>query len=177
MAKIEPIIPFILSWEGGFSNNVYDAGGATYRGVTLNTFTYYCELKNLPVPTVEDLKKIDMEVFTDIFRVLFWDRLSADKISDQSVANILVDWLWCSGIYAVKETQQILRVKADGIMGEITLSAINNYEPKHLFEQIKSSRIAFLNRIVERNYTQKIFLRGWLRRVESLSYDKILLNE
>lgn len=177
MAQIEPIIPFILSWEGGFSNNSNDLGGATFKGVTLKTYTYYCKLKKLPTPSVEDLKMINTEVFTDILRTLFWNKALADEINSQAVANIITDWLWCSGIYAIKETQQTLGVTADGIMGGHTIAAINNSDSKELFEQIKSRRIAFLNRIVERNHTQNIFLKGWLRRVNSITYENISLNE
>jgi hypothetical protein len=29
---------------------------------------------------------------------LYWDKWKADQIKSQSVANILVDWVWASGI-------------------------------------------------------------------------------
>lgn len=31
-------MPFILRWEGGFSDHPADRGGATNKGVTLSTF-------------------------------------------------------------------------------------------------------------------------------------------
>ena len=31
-------MPFIIRWEGGFSNNPLDKGGPTMKGVTLKTY-------------------------------------------------------------------------------------------------------------------------------------------
>jgi len=31
----------------------------------------------------------------------FWDKWKADLIKDQSIANILVDWVWGSGKYGI----------------------------------------------------------------------------
>lgn len=38
MAKVEILLPFILKWEGGFVNDPADAGGATNKGVTIDTW-------------------------------------------------------------------------------------------------------------------------------------------
>ena len=41
MARAELLMPFILRWEGGFSDHPADRGGATNRGVTLATFRHF----------------------------------------------------------------------------------------------------------------------------------------
>lgn len=38
MADIKVLVPFILSWEGGFVNDPDDKGGATNKGVTIATW-------------------------------------------------------------------------------------------------------------------------------------------
>ena len=38
MAKVDILLPFILSFEGGFSNHPADKGGATNKGVTIATW-------------------------------------------------------------------------------------------------------------------------------------------
>ena len=55
MANYKQIIPFILSWEGGFCNRKNDRGGATNKGVTINTWRGYCAKKGKPA-TIETLK-------------------------------------------------------------------------------------------------------------------------
>ena len=54
MANHKILAPFILSHEGGFSNNPKDPGGATMRGVTLATSRSVYGSKK----TVADLKRI-----------------------------------------------------------------------------------------------------------------------
>mgnify|MGYP002949897228 CR=1 FL=1 len=49
MARIEILSPFILSWEGGFTNHPADKGGATNKGVTIATWKA-CLLYTSPSP-------------------------------------------------------------------------------------------------------------------------------
>ena len=98
MAHFEPLAQFILSFEGGFVNDPKDRGGATYRGVTIGTWRSQGYDKNGDgVIDVKDLRLITAEDATRIMRRNYWNRYRADSINDQSVANILVDWLWLSG--------------------------------------------------------------------------------
>ena len=108
MADVRQLAPFILKWEGGFVNDPDDLGGATNMGVTIGTYTEYCKKKGRPTPMVEDLKDLSNEEWTDILKSLYWDRWKADQIQNQSIANILVDWVWASGIYGIKKPQAVL---------------------------------------------------------------------
>ena len=115
MADINVLVPLILKWEGGFVNDPDDLGGATNMGVTLATYRQYRKSRNLPAPTVDDLKNLSREEWTDILKTYYWDRWQADRIRDQSVANILVDWVWASGAYGIRIPQQILDVSNHSI--------------------------------------------------------------
>lgn len=170
MAKIEPLIPFIKHFEGGFINDPSDRGGATMQGITIKTYTLYCKMKNKPKPTVATLRRITNEEWTDILKTLFWDKWRADEIKSQPVANMLVDWLWNSGKWGIIIPQRILGVTADGIVGTRTISAINNADSVKLFDGLKQARLNFIQSIVRNNPTQKRFLNGWKRRVESITY-------
>lgn len=91
MADVRKLAPFILKWEGGFVNDPADLGGATNMGVTIGTYKEYCKKKGKPEPTVEDLKNLSCEEWTDILKAFYWNRWKADQIHNQSIANILVD--------------------------------------------------------------------------------------
>ena len=98
MAKVEILAPYIKKWEGGFANDPADRGGATNKGVTIATFEAYCKAKSLPRPNVERLKGMTDGEWLDILKTMFWDKWQADKIKSQKLANILVDWVWGSGV-------------------------------------------------------------------------------
>lgn len=180
MANVSVLAPFILSWEGEYSDHPKDKGGATNMGVTLSTLRAVGYDKNGDGKTDEiDLKQLTSRDVTEAFlKPYFWDKCQADKIKSQSVANILVDWAWASGGNAVKGVQKLLKVTADGIVGEQTLSAINNAgNARLLFASIKRARAAFLKRIVEKHPEQEVFLKGWMCRLNAINYGSLTLNK
>lgn len=171
MASVEKLAPFILKWEGGFVNDPDDLGGATNKGVTLSTYMQYCRKKGYPVPTVERLKNLSEQEWTEILKTMYWDRWKADQIVDQSVANILVDWVWASGTHGIKRPQRILGVIVDGIVGNLTLAAVNARDAKELFFAIKSDRIKFIDEICKARPANEKFRRGWLNRINGLNFE------
>lgn len=170
MADVTKLAPFILRWEGGFVDDPDDLGGATNRGVTIGTYATYCKKKGYPAPTVERLKNLSDKDWTEILKTLYWDRWKADNIKSQSVANILVDWVWASGTNGIKIPQQILGVTVDGIVGVKTLAALNARNPKELFEEIKEARVQFIDGICRKRPANNKFKKGWLNRINNLQY-------
>lgn len=152
MADINKLIPKILKHEGGYSNHPNDNGGCTMKGITIGVFRrYYGNDK-----TCEDLKKITDEQWLKIFKTGYWDKINADNIQNQSIANLCVDMAWGSGpITAAKKIQRVLGVTADGIIGKISLAAINNANQKELFDKLKEMRRIWFNNIVSANPSQK----------------------
>ena len=171
MADVNKLVPHIVKWEGGWSDHKNDLGGKTNKGITYQTYKFYYRRKGLPEPSVEQLKNISHTEFTDILKTLYWDVCKADYIVNQSVANAIVDWGWNSGnVTAIKEVQKILGVKADGIVGNITLSAINSRSPLPLFGAIKQARLDYIDEICEARKENLDFKDGWLNRIESLTF-------
>jgi lysozyme family protein len=173
MANINKLIPFILKWEGGYVNDPNDLGGATNMGVTLKTWQNVGYDKTGDgVIDEEDLKQIFVQDVIDcVLKPHYWDRWQADKIWNQSVANLLVDWLWASGTTAVKTVQKVLNLTSDGIVGEKTLAAINNYPNQlELFDKIKTERIAYIERICQSRPANKRYKKGWLNRLNDIKF-------
>ena len=101
-------------------------------------------------------------------RYFYWNRWRADEIESQAVAEIVVDWLWCSGKWGIIIPQRILGVSPDGYVGPVTMSAINQADPAILHQQIFEQRLQFIKQIVENDPTQSRFIKGWIRRVNQL---------
>lgn len=182
MAKSELAMPHILKWEGGYSNHPKDKGGCTMKGITIATYKqYYGNTK-----TCSDLQKLTDQEWLNIFKKGYWDKCKGDYILNQSIANIIVDWAWNSGVKtAIKEIQRILNIKDDGIVGEITLSSLNKQNQSELFNKIYKARVNFYINICEKDSSQKVFLNGWMNRIndfifsenETPSENEIIENE
>lgn len=171
MAKVEKLVPFLKRWEGGFVHDSDDLGGATNMGVTMNTYIAYCRRKGYPVPTVTRLKNLSEKQWTEIVKTMYWDRFKGDAIESQSVANICVDWLWLSGAVAIKKVQELVGTKADGIVGDKTIAAINLRSALPLFGMIKEVRAMYIDEICRKRPANEKFRKGWMNRLNDLRYE------
>ena len=188
MADIERLVPHILKWEGGavkagasnrelfafaqkhgWSDKKSDRGGKTMCGVTLSTYTTYRKRKGLKKPTGDDLRNITYDEWLEILKTMFWDRWQADKIVNQSIANLLVDWVWGSGVWGIKYPQRVLSVKADGIVGPKTLAAVNLNEASAVFAALWKRRKQHFESCAKKP-GQSVNLEGWLNRLNDLKF-------
>lgn len=185
MARIEHIIPHILRWETstkrreketivnliqraidkGVTRLSGDGGGYTCAGVTLSTYRTFINAS----ATYQELGGMTPAEWEKVLRNGFWSRWQADYLPDQSVANMLVDWVWHSGVYGIKLPQKVLGVEIDGIVGQKTMTAIFNSNQQQLFTDLKHERLAYIDRLCQHE-TNKKFKNGWINRVESLTY-------
>lgn len=165
MADYRKLKPHIFKWEGGYSNHPNDAGGCTMKGVTIGTYRQYYGSKK----TCEDLKKITDEQWDNIFIKGYWDKCKANEIHSQSIANLIVDWTYNSGLNGIKQTQKVLGVTPDGVIGPMTLSAINSYpDQKALFTRLWNARDSYYKSIAKG--ANAVFLKGWQRRLDDIKW-------
>lgn len=179
MANVYKLAPFILKWEGGFVNDPADLGGATNMGVTIGTWKSCGYDKDGDGDIdVDDLHLLTREdVVKRVLKPHYWDRWKADRIKSQSVANLVVDWVWASGKNGITGVQRILGVSVDGIVGEKTLAAMNGRNARELFADIKRARISFIEGIIKRDPSQMVFKKGWLSRLNCINYGSLTLNK
>ena len=172
MADVNKLAPYILKWEGGFVDHKADKGGATNMGVTIGTWRQngYDKDGDGDIDVI-DLKLLTkQDVINRILKPHYWDRWKADQIVSQPIANILVDWVWGSGKWGIIIPQRLLGVESDGVVGQQTITAVNKQNPADLFARIKTARLTFLNDIVKNNPSQRVFLKGWINRLNDLKF-------
>ena len=122
---------------------------------------------------VDDLHLLTREdVVKRVLKPHYWDRWKADDIKSQSVANILVDWVWASGAHGIKIPQRLLGVTVDGIVGPKTIAAVNARNPRELFDQIKIARFDFIEDICKKRPANNKFKRGWMNRINDLRFEE-----
>lgn len=174
MANVYKLAPWILKWEGGFVNDPADLGGATNMGVTIGTWKSCGYDKDGDGDIdVDDLHLLTREdVVKRVLKPHYWDRWKADLITSQSVANILVDWVWASGAHGIKIPQRLLGVTVDGIVGPKTLAAVNAGNPRELFDMIKIARFDFIEDICRSRPANNKFKRGWMNRINDLRFEE-----
>lgn len=155
----KPSLAIILKEEGGNDDDPRDPGGRTSRGIIQrewNTFR-----KTHPDRPGDVWKASDEDVAL-IYRTQYWepycDRLPAGV--DLVFFNTCVN----SGRQqAVKELQRAVGVKADGMMGMLTLDAVNSTSDiPGLIRRMCDARRAFYRALK----TFPTFGKGWLARTD-----------
>lgn len=178
-ADINLLAPKILKWEGGYGNDPVDRGGPTNMGVTIGTATNYYKKgaksfdKNGDGQiTADDVKALTKEDFTYVLRQ-FWDYCRADEINNQSIAEIIVDWAWGSGLgTAMKKVSRVLGLNPSTKMTDEMLAKINGWQPQEdLFNKIWHARESHFNGIVSNNPSQRKFIKGWMNRLRSYTFN------
>jgi len=173
VANIKHCADIIFKWEGGFVNDLIDKGGATNMGVTLPTWHAVGYDKDGDGDIdIDDIRMLTKDDATIVLKKYYWDRWHADEIINQSIANILVDWVWCSGKWGIIIPQRILKVTDDGIVGKDTLSAVNTAHHLGLFSYIMQERGNFIMNIVRRDPSQRKYLNGWMNRLNDFKFEK-----
>lgn len=191
MANIEHFIPFLIKWEAGISkksnetneslfqrarktgwaDDPDDLGGQTMVGVTMATYEEYCRRKGYPKPTTGRLMDLSYNDWKSILKMLYWDRWNADEIRSQSIAEIVCDFVWASGVHGIKVPQDLVGVTPDGIVGPKTLAAVNSRNPRELFDQIKIARFDFIEDICRKRPANNKFKRGWMNRINDIKFE------
>ena len=157
MREFNDYLKVILRHEGGYVNNPSDPGGETKYGICKRQYPDL-DIKNL---TIEEASKI---YYTD-----YWLKLNLDGIDDEDLKLQMFDMGVNAGIKtAIKLLQHILEVIEDGIIGPITISKTNS---ENITDEYKNTRINYYNKLVENNPKLKVFIKGWISRVNSTKFE------
>ena len=193
MNNYKKLIPFIMLWEEGVKTSLYnklgwdsyfaeckkrgihldpnDSGGATICGITIGTYSSYLRKKGSEEKaTPESLVLIGADEWLDIYKTMFWDRCKGDLIESQAIADMIVDWCWTSGAYALKRVQRFVGASPDGVIGPKSVAAINakigeDYRP--FLSALTAERIVYYKGIAHNNPRNKKFLNGWINRANA----------
>ncbi len=167
--RFERALSHVLRFEGGLSNHPLDRGNRgghwTAYGVTQAAYNTYRTRHGLPQRSTRNMTK--HEVHT-LYYEDYWLASSADKLPAQ-VRLVHFDAAVNHGVHrANRLLQRALGVREDGILGPQTLQAIKSRSDQSIARNYLSIRKNFYNQIVDRTPAQKVFLKGWLARIEKL---------
>ena len=136
-------LSFSLKWEGGYSNDPVDPGGATYKGVIQRTYDAYRDSKKLPR---QDVRKLAQNELEDLYKTRYYDACGCDKLPEH-MEVVVLDTAINMGPGVAKDF----------------LAKSGNDMYKYL-----QLRIARYDDIIRRNPSQVKFKNGWNNRVTDL---------
>lgn len=159
------VLSFTLKWEGGWSNDVDDPGGATMKGIIQRTYDTYRKKAGKPTQSVRLIS--DEEVNT-IYEIMYFLPCHADKVTFPASLALFDAAVNCGVKTAVLMLQRAVKTDADGVWGPITQAAAQGMNPVELMKGICTERRAYYKRIIARNPKLAKFANGWENRVAAL---------
>lgn len=167
MARFDDCLAVILANEGGVSNNPIDTGGLTNMGVTQAVYDTYRAQQGLPPQPVTFVTGAEA---TAIYLKSYWTPARCPSLPvpvDLCVFDTAVN----SGAYrASRLLQQCVGVAQDGATGPKTLAAVAQIDPVTLAADYCNARAAFVQGIIAANPAQRIFLNGWINRINHIRH-------
>ena len=146
----------VLKSEGGYVNHPRDPGGATNLGITKRV---YEEWLGRPV-SIDEMKKLTVAHAAPIYQKNYWERVRGDELPD-GVDLLMFDFAVNAGVSrSVRTAQKVVGTTVDGVLGPMTMKAIQDCEPLDFIKEFTERKLAFYRRL--KHYDA--FGRGWERR-------------
>jgi lysozyme family protein len=172
MADFSKFLPMLLRNEGGWVENPSDPGGPTNKGITIDTFREFAPRLLGIEATLQNLRALTDEQAGKIYKIEYWDPIFGDDIQLQELANIVCDFHVNSGFHAIS-----ILIKTFNVVGgnhnpyrKLTpkmMDSLNHRDSAEVYMHYKAARIAYYRTLAQENPVTRVFLRGWLNRVNS----------
>lgn len=165
-------VEITLKNEGGLSIDKSDPGGITNYGVSLRFLQENgVDINGDGSINAKDILQLTEQDAISIYLDKFWNKFNLESIKNDELADKVFDLSVNMGGYqAIKMLQQAInfqlrfRIQTDGIIGKMTLNALNNVNIPALLTAYKALACNFYQNLVVKNYNLQKFLVGWLRR-------------
>lgn len=162
----DDIIEAAIIAEGGdrFTNDPNDRGGPTRWGITAATLG---EARGLGrVATEDEVKALTGAEARDIYRTRYIEAPGFKNVLDDRLRALLVDSAIQHGpATAVEFLQRALGVRDDGMLGGLTIAALEKAQPQYIYREVWAERARFYAGIVKRQPNQRKFSGGWFNRL------------
>ena len=155
MASFDLAIPKILAREGGdkVTDNPKDPGGLTKFGISQKSY-----------PKM-NIRALTETMAKQLYRADFWTTIRGDDIQSQSLAEAVFDAAVNHGPGTViKWLQSILGVSQDGVLGPLSVTAINKAPELQTLALFRVARIRNYASQVQKTPSKREFLLGWVIR-------------
>jgi lysozyme family protein len=172
MSKFETAIPVIMKHEGGWVNDSVDPGGETNYGWSMLT------IKRLGLHpndlglnqsefTPGCLKLMSANTAITLYRKYFWNKYAFEAVMDQTSATKMFDAAVNMGPRrAIGFAQRACQIAVDGIMGQVTVAAINKMNGEDFVRAYAKQMTSYYESIIVRNPSLVKFKNNWMKRAQ-----------
>lgn len=173
--SVDSMISDIIRREGGFVDHPADRGGPTRYGITHKTLARYLGRE----VTRDDVRQLSRELATEIYRRAYYLEPRIDALPSSARAFLFDSAVNHGPRRAIKFLQQVLNAASFGPLGVDGLAGPQTRRQARkasetmglwLLAALAEERRMFYRLIVERDPSQRVFLKGWMKRVAEFDH-------
>ena len=155
--NFEKSLALVLQHEMGYVHHPLDPGGRTNLGVTQRVWEDYVGHK----VDEQAMRRLTKEMVAPLYRQQYWNVCHCDDLPS-GVDYLAFDFSVNAGSFrAIKTIQRALNITADGVIGPVTLKAIQDANAEEFINNFTNAKERFYRGLA--NFPT--FGRGWLNRV------------
>jgi lysozyme family protein len=157
--KFNKAFESLMLLEGGYSNESLDSGKETKYGICKRSYPHL------------NIKDINIDQAKEIYYRDYWSANSYDKIKSHKIAEKVFHGTVHAG---PRQSHMILQralhsvghreLAEDGVLGDMTLDAVNKSRPGYLIPALRSEMAGFYRLLIANRPSQGKFRNGWLKR-------------
>lgn len=184
----------LREWEGNYIHHPADKGGKTYGGITKRYNPDWKGWKVIKSSPTKNQKIDAVEELTYDFYLSMWETEGFSKMTNQTLANIIFDMRVNHGkkgavVQINRALEQMGRSSINNYSGEWAvlfndifilppaISKVPNGNAQKKYKDdinlfilsLQKVRRNFYQSLAKKDSSQRVFLKGWLRRADSMS--------
>jgi lysozyme family protein len=143
---------FIVSVEGGLSEDPQDKGGITKYGISLKSYPHLGEtgIRNLTLAQAKKIYKTD-----------FWNKGMCPLIPMDFRLMLFDAYVNLGVTQGIRLAQKVLKIKVDGDFGPQTKKALNEVDTESFINDFFVERALFYTQL--NDFSR--YGRGWIKRI------------
>lgn len=165
-------VQLVLEKEGGFANHPRDKGGMTNMGITFRTYARFHDM-NPDQVTERMMRDLQREEAIEIYRMEYWAKAGCDKLPPGVDLGVFDFGVTAGPRTAARKLQEVVGVKQDGSIGEITVAAVEACGNIFTINRFADRRIEFYRSLPDFD----VFGRGWTSRTNEIRAAALAIAE
>ena len=144
---------------------IYQKAHPDFKGWTkiINTFNLYDK----------DIQKAGIRLYSDIllrqwveefYYQNFFKNHNLDKLKCKIAKEIFIFGVNAGVKTAIKKAQKIANIKADGIIGKVSINALNSLDDIEFDKTFDEAEIAYYEQLAQKKPSLRMYLKGWENR-------------
>ena len=147
---------------------IYKYAHPSWLGWFIVNDTLQRDSGNVPMASRELYRNLHLtELVMQFYKEKFWDRMRLDEVhSDNTATELFVFGVNAGTRNAIRKAQRVVGVDQDGLVGRITIGALNTFGEEDFDMKFDEVEIEFYDDLIKKKPSFALYKNGWHSRAK-----------